>query len=115
VLLPPWIPVEIAVDETIERRKRARIQAKGRYRDAVRSTQGTVVKCYGLKWISLMLLVPLPWSTRPVGAALFKRSWPPRNGPISRPSGAIRRRWVWTVSGQGNHPLARWAALDVAR
>ena len=41
------------------------IQAKGRYRDAVRSTQGTVVKCYGLKWISLMRLVPLPWSTRP--------------------------------------------------
>ena len=36
------------------------IQAKGRYRDAVRSTQGTVVKCYGLKWISLMLLAPLP-------------------------------------------------------
>ena len=65
MLLPPWIPVEIVVDETIERRKGVRIKAKGRYRDAVRSTKGTVVKCYGLKWISLMLLVPLPWSPRP--------------------------------------------------
>jgi hypothetical protein len=65
MLLPRWVPVEIVVDETIERRKGARIKAKGRYRDAVRSTKGAVVKCYGLKWISLMLLVPLPWSPRP--------------------------------------------------
>ena len=65
MLLPAWVPIEIVVDETIERRKGPRIKAKGRYRDAVRSTKGTVVKCYGLKWISLMLLVPLPWSPRP--------------------------------------------------
>ena len=64
-LLPGWVPVEMVVDETIERRKGSQIKAKGRYRDAVRSTKGTVVKCYGLKWISLMLLVPLPWSNRP--------------------------------------------------
>ena len=65
MLLPAWVPIEIVVDETIERRKGPRIKAKGRYRDAVRSTKGTVVKCYGLKWISLMVLVPLPWSPRP--------------------------------------------------
>jgi len=65
MVLPRWVPVEIVVDETIERRKGTRIQAKGRYRDAVRSTKDTVVKCDGLKGISLMLLVPLPWSTRP--------------------------------------------------
>jgi hypothetical protein len=64
-LLPASWDLEIVVDETIERRNGRRIKAKGRYRDAVRSTQGTVVKCYGLQWISLMLLVPLPWSTRP--------------------------------------------------
>jgi hypothetical protein len=44
VLLPAWLPVEIGVDETIERRKGSQIKAKGRYRDAVRSTKGTVVK-----------------------------------------------------------------------
>ncbi len=54
----------IVVDETIERRSGRQIKAKGCYRDAVRSTQKVVVKCYGLKWISMMLLVRLPWSSR---------------------------------------------------
>jgi len=57
-------PVIVGVDETIERRKGKKIKAKGKYRDAVRSTQSVVVKCWGLKWISLMALVPLPWSQR---------------------------------------------------
>ena len=64
-LVPPWWPVLIVVDETVERRQGRKIKAKGRYRDAVRSTQKVVVKCYGLKWISMMVLVPLPWSARP--------------------------------------------------
>ncbi len=63
-LLPSGWPVLIGVDETIERRSGGKIKAKGCYRDAVRSTRKVVVKCYGLKWISLMLLVPLPWSSR---------------------------------------------------
>ncbi len=63
-LLPSGWPVLIGVDETIERRSGGKIKAKGCYRDAVRSTKKVVVKCYGLKWISLMLLVPLPWSSR---------------------------------------------------
>jgi hypothetical protein len=42
-------PVIIVVDETLERRKGKQIKAKGRYRDAVRSTRDKVVKCYGLK------------------------------------------------------------------
>ena len=63
-LLPPsWVPM-IVVDDTVERRRGKRIQAKGCYRDAVRSTQHHVVKCFGLKWVCLMLLVRLPWSSR---------------------------------------------------
>jgi hypothetical protein len=64
LLLPPGWPVLVGVDETIERRQGCKITAKGRYQDAVRSTEKMVVKCYGLKWISMMLLVPLPWSSR---------------------------------------------------
>ena len=64
-ILPRDWPLEIVADETIERRTGRRIRAKGRYRDAVRSTQGTVVQCYGLQSISLLRLVPLPWRTRP--------------------------------------------------
>jgi len=53
------------VDDTIERRSGKKIKAKGCYRDACRSTKKNVVKCYGLKWVCLMLIVPLPWCKRP--------------------------------------------------
>ena len=56
--------VVIAVDEHIERRRGAKIKAKGYYRDAVRSTKKCVVKCSGLKWITVMILKKLPWHSR---------------------------------------------------
>jgi DDE superfamily endonuclease len=65
LLIPPGWPLLIGVDETIERRGGRKIKATGCYRDAVRSSQKTCVKCFGLKWISMMVIVPLPWSSRP--------------------------------------------------
>ena len=65
LLLPAGWPLLIGVDETIERRGGRTIKAKGCSRDAVRSSQKTCVKCFGLKWISMMVIVPLPWSSRP--------------------------------------------------
>jgi hypothetical protein len=64
-LLPAGWPILMGIDETIERRQGRKIQAKGVYREAVRSTEKHVIKCLGLKWVSMMLLVPLPWSSRP--------------------------------------------------
>lgn len=64
-LIPPNQTLMIVFDDTVERRKGRTIKAKGCYRDAVRSTQSHVVTCYGLKWMSLCLLVKLPWNTRP--------------------------------------------------
>ena len=64
-LLPTSIPILIAADETIERRNGKKIKAKGCYRDAVRSSQSTVVKCFGLKWECMALIVPLPFCSRP--------------------------------------------------
>lgn len=63
-LLPEGFPILIGIDETIERRKGKKIKAKGCYRDAVRSTDQHVIRCFGLQWIAMMLLVPLPWNTR---------------------------------------------------
>lgn len=57
-------PVVMAIDETIERRWGARIRARGIYRDPVRSSHGHFVKASGLRWISLMLLAPIPWAGR---------------------------------------------------
>ena len=63
-LVPVPFPIIIGVDETIERRKGKKIKAKGCYRDAVRSTEKHVIRCFGLKWLCMMLIVPVPWSER---------------------------------------------------
>jgi len=57
-------PVVLGIDETIERRRGEQIKAKGIYRDPVRSSQNHFVKASGLRWISLMLLVKVPWARR---------------------------------------------------
>ena len=48
----------------MERRRGDHIAAKGIYRDPVRSLQGHFVKASGLRWLSLMLLVPVSWTDR---------------------------------------------------
>jgi DDE superfamily endonuclease len=60
----PRGPVLLGLDDTIERRRGRRIGAKGIYRDPVRSSKGHFVKASGLRWLSLMLLVPIPWAGR---------------------------------------------------
>src|SRR5436305_691029 len=54
----PSGPIVIGGDDTIERRRGAQIKAKGIYRDPVRSSHRHFVKASGLRWLSLMLLVP---------------------------------------------------------
>jgi hypothetical protein len=56
--------VLLGLDDTIERRRGKRIGAKGIYRDPVRSSKGHFVKASGLRWLSLMLLVPDPLGGR---------------------------------------------------
>src|SRR6186997_320923 len=56
--------VVIGIDDTIERRWGAKIKARGIYRDPVRSSHGHFVKASGLRWLSVMLLPPIPWTGR---------------------------------------------------
>ena len=56
--------VVLGIDETVERRWGAQIKARGIYRDSVRSSKSHFVKCSGLRWISVMLLVPVSWANR---------------------------------------------------
>jgi DDE superfamily endonuclease len=56
--------IVMGLDDTIERRWGKRIAARGIYRDPVRSSQDQFVKTSGLRWLSLMLLVPIPWAQR---------------------------------------------------
>ena len=56
--------VVFGIDETVERRWGQKIKARGIHRDAVRSSHSHFVKCSGLKWICVMLLVPIHWANR---------------------------------------------------
>jgi len=62
-LVPPGAVIVLGADDTIERRSGRKITAKGCYRDAVRSSKKHVVRCFGLKWVAMMVLVPVPWAT----------------------------------------------------
>jgi len=55
-------PLVIGSDATRERRRGPQIGAAGLYRDPVRSRHSSVVKGRALRWVSLMLLVPIPWA-----------------------------------------------------
>jgi hypothetical protein len=80
-LIPRDWPIVLAADDTIERRSGRRITARGCYRDAVRSSRGHLVRCFGLKWVVLTVLVPVPWSQRVWALPLLTTlSWPEGSG-----------------------------------
>jgi hypothetical protein len=60
----PVGPVVVGIDETLERRWGSKIKKRGIYRDAVRSSGTHFAKSSGLRWISMMLLVPIGWAAR---------------------------------------------------
>src|SRR4051812_2697787 len=62
--VPDDEPVVVGLDETIERRRGAKIAAKGIYRDPVRSSKSHFVKASGLRWISMQVLAEIPWAGR---------------------------------------------------
>ncbi len=62
--VPDDAPIVVGLDEHLERRRGGKIAAKGIYRDAVRSSKSFFVKSSGLRWVSMMLLTPIPWAKR---------------------------------------------------
>jgi DDE superfamily endonuclease len=91
----PHGPVVVALDDTLERRWGRRIRARGIYRDPVRSSHGHFVKASGLRWLSLMLVVPIPWARRP---------WAPPFLTALAPSERYARR-----RGRRHKRLTDWA------
>jgi len=57
-------PVVIGIDDTLERRRGAKIKAKGIYRDPVRSSRSHMVKASGLRWRCAMVVAEIPWAGR---------------------------------------------------
>ncbi len=93
--LAPEGPLVVGIDETIERRRGRKIAAAGIYRDPVRSSHSHFVKVRGLRWMSMMLLAPIPWAGR-VWALPFLTVLAPSERSATR----LRRRFK---------PLTSWA------
>lgn len=104
-LLPASWPIIIGPDDTIERRRGKKISAQGCYRDAVRSTAQHVVTCFGLKWVTMMLLLPLPWSQRP-WALPFLTVLAPSQRANKRAGTRHKTTLDWTI--QMVQIVARW-------
>ena len=77
--LAPCGPLVFGLDDTIERRRGEKIQARGVYRDPVRSSKSHFVKTGGLRWLSLMLLTHICWANR-VWALPFLTALTPSEG-----------------------------------
>ena len=97
--VPAGEALVFGVDETMERRWGPKIQKRGIYRDAVRSSASHFVKCSGLRWMCLMLLVPLPW--------LNKGCWAL---PVLTALCPSERYWKKRSLPRAHKPLLTWAA-----
>jgi len=106
VLVPPGAAVVLGADDTVERRSGGKIKAKGCYRDAVRSTKKHMVRCFGLKWVAMMVLVAVPWARR-VWALPFLTvlCWPEGKGKKGRHKTSVD--WVRQMIKQ----VRRWLPL----
>ena len=75
----PRLPfVIIGVDHTLERRRGQRIEPASHFHDAVRSTAKQKVTSRGLRWISAMLLVNVPFAGRAWGLPVLTALTPSR-------------------------------------
>jgi hypothetical protein len=103
LLVPPGATIVLGAGDTVARRSGRKIRAKGCDRDAVRSSHTHVIRCVGLKGVSMMRLVPIPWSRRvwalPVLTALC---WPAEKSTRRRRTTSID--WVRPMMQQGR----RW-------
>jgi hypothetical protein len=63
-LVPAGAPLVLAADDPGEHRSGQQITAKGCDRDAARSTKQHVIRGFGLQWVAMRLLGPVPWSRR---------------------------------------------------
>jgi hypothetical protein len=93
--LLPAGEVVIVPDDSIERRWGRRIRDRGIYRDPVRASRGFFVKTSGLRWLSLAVVLPIPWA---------KRRWALPFLTILAPSQRANAE-----RGRRHKPLTRWA------
>lgn len=103
--LVPDGPIVIGMDDTIERRWGRRISARGIYRDPVRSSHGHFVKASGLRWLSFMVLAPVPWTSLVKALPVLTLLAPSERADHQ---GGRRHKLLTDWARQGALQLCRW-------
>jgi hypothetical protein len=93
--LLPAGEVVIVPDDSIERRWGPHIRDRGIYRDPVRSSRGFFVKTSGRRWLSLAVVLPIPWARRRWALPFLTILAPSQRANAER--------------GRRHKPLTRWA------
>ena len=103
--VPADAEVVFGIDETLERRRGERIKAKGLYHDNARSSKSIHVRSHGLRWVSVMLLTPVPWSTRLWALPFLTLLTPSKRSCQSR---GVRYKTLGHWAQQAMLQLRRW-------
>ncbi len=102
-------PIVVGINEITPRRRGAKIAAKGIYRDPVRSSKEFFVKTSGLRWISMMLLTPIPWVQRVWALPFFTVL-----APSERYNQQHRRHHKKLTDWRLADPVTAWQSISVA-
>jgi hypothetical protein len=73
-LIPPNAVVELATDDTLARRFGLHVVGIGLHRDAVASSHAYRVLSPGHKWVTLAVVVTLPFCPRPFACSTVRAS-----------------------------------------
>ena len=111
--------VVLVIDEHLERRRGSKIKAKAVYRDSVASSASWLVKCWGLKWVVVSVIIRFSWSTRPFALPIFCALRYPQDHPKNKRRNVrsgidiacqmlyVIRRWfpqhAFTLLGDGDY------------
>lgn len=107
--LVPAGPLVFGLDDTLERRSGRRIRAKGVFHDSVRSRGATHrVNTPGLRWLSVMLLAPVPWAQRVWALPVLTVLAPNARTHAAR---GVRHKSLTDWARQLLHQVARWCAV----
>lgn len=115
--------VELATDDTVTEHPGDKVYGKACHRDPVRSTHSFTAYRWGHKWVALVVLVKVPWSTRrwalPLLVALYRPPGPTgrHKTPAQRARQLLRvlMRWFpdqrFVCSGDGGYGSHEFASL----
>ena len=104
----PQGPVVVGCDDTIERRRGVKITAKGIYRDPLRSSHSHFVKASGLRWLSLMLLAPVPSAQRVWALPFLTVLMPSERAQQKRAPQRHRHKTLLDFARQALQQVSRW-------